>query len=86
MSERNNIIVCDCPLCGKEPKVKVKTIFKDKKNPKRNIHKIKIYCKNKECRKNISISLFTQSEVEGIGSALYVWNEFCKHIKDRKKV
>lgn len=60
MSERNNIIACDCPLCGKEPKVKVKTIFKDKKNPKRNIYKIKIYCKKKECRKNISISLFTQ--------------------------
>ena len=86
MSEQNNIIAHSCPLCGKEPKIKVKTIFKDRENPKRNIYKIKIYCKKRECKKNISISLFSQSEVKGIGSALYVWNEFCNHIKEKKKV
>ena len=87
MSEQNNIIAYGCPLCGREPKVKIKTIFKDRRNPKRNIHKIKIYCKNKECKKNnITISLFSQSEVNGIGSALYIWDEFCDRIKDRKKV
>lgn len=86
MSEQNSIIAYGCPLCGREPKVKIKTIFKDKKNPKRNIYKIKIYCKKKECRKNIIISLFSQSEVKGIGSALYVWNEFCDNIKEKKKV
>lgn len=83
----NNIVAYGCSICGKEPKVKVKTIFKDRKNPKRNIYKIKVYCKNRECKKNnISISLYSQSEVEGIGSALYVWKDFCDHIKEEKKV